>query len=249
MSSALICEVCFKPSLLCICEQVRPVATRARVLILQHPQEPDKEIGSARAAHLTLEGSVLKVGLSWRSLQHALGDEEVDPKRFAVLSLAGAQSYAATLEALPDEERVGDRLVLVDRKGMPLANRAQILPGLQGLVALDGTWSQAKTLWWRNAWLLKLRRAVVIPAKPSLYGRLRREPRRECVSTLEAIAAALVGLGEPQEVSDSLLELFTRQLDLLREVGWKPPSKRRAGRRPRRGGAGKKRHPKRRPEG
>ena len=37
-----------------------------------------------------------------------------------------------------------------------------------------------------------------------MYGRLRREPRREWVSTLEAVADVLPALGEPEEARDSL---------------------------------------------
>ena len=62
---------------------------------------------------------------------------------------------------------------------------------LKGLVALDGNWAQAKALWWRNAWLTRLRRLVVVPDGPSLYGNLRREARPDAVSTLEAVALAL----------------------------------------------------------
>ena len=58
-------------------------------------------------------------------------------------------------------------------------------------MALDGNWAQAKALWWRNAWLTRLRRFVVVPDGPSLYGDLRREARPDAVSTLEAVALAL----------------------------------------------------------
>jgi len=53
-------------------------------------------------------------------------------------------------------------------------------------VLLDGTWSQAKALWWRNAWMLKCQRVILGPSRPSRYGQLRREPRRDGLSTIEA---------------------------------------------------------------
>ena len=43
---------------------------------------------------------------------------------------------------------------------------------------LDGTWSQAKALWWRNAWMLKCQRVILGPKRPSRYGKLRKEPRQ-----------------------------------------------------------------------
>jgi DTW domain-containing protein YfiP len=83
---------------------------------------------------------------------------------------------------------------------------------LEGIVALDGTWAQAKTLWWRNAWLLKLKRLVLHPSRPSMYGKLRKEPRRECLSTIESVAEALDGLGEDPSVGEALRGHFAELL-------------------------------------
>jgi DTW domain-containing protein YfiP len=83
---------------------------------------------------------------------------------------------------------------------------------LEGIVVLDGTWAQAKTMWWRNAWLLKLKRLTLNPSCPSLYGRLRMEPRRECLSTIESIAEALDALGEDVTVGDILRSHFAELL-------------------------------------
>jgi len=86
-------------------------------------------------------------------------------------------------------------------------------PGeLEGIVVLDGTWAQAKTMWWRNAWLLKLKRLKLTPRRPSLYGRLRKEPRRECLSTIESIAEALEALGEDPGTCQALRDHFARLL-------------------------------------
>jgi DTW domain-containing protein len=88
------------------------------------------------------------------------------------------------------------------------------VPGdqLEGIVVLDGTWAQAKTMWWRNPWLLKLKRLVLNPSHRSLYGRLRKEPRRECLSTIESVAEALKTLGEDASVSDALRNHFAELL-------------------------------------
>ncbi len=198
------CSNCLKESTLCVCSEIRPISTQLHVLILQHPQEPDKDLGSARLAHLALPNSTLKIGLSWRNLAHALG-READPKRWAVLYL-GSGIRGQTRR----------NVVLVDKGGKPLEDQDSIQNNLQGIVVLDGTWSQAKTLWWRNAWLLKLRRAILIPREPSLYRELRREPRRECVSTLESIGLSLAGLGEKQPVAEELKRLFGQLLDRQR---------------------------------
>ena len=147
--------------------------------------------------------------MSWASLDHALGVRNTNKERWAVLS-------AAKLHVeLPDAARV-QRVVVVDRGGhvRPLEQH-----GLDGVLVLDGTWSQAKTLWWRNAWLLKLPRIVMTPREASMYGRLRKEPRRDYVSTLEAIADVLPALGEPDAVRDNLRRLLRTLLQRARDAG------------------------------
>jgi DTW domain-containing protein YfiP len=93
---------------------------------------------------------------------------------------------------------------------------------LRGIVLLDGTWSQAKTLWWRNPWLLKLHRIVLDPPRPARLGRLRREPRREALSTIEAAALALRHLEAGPEAADAL----GAALDpMLESAGRRAPSR------------------------
>lgn len=171
---------CEKPLPLCIgCETRirRPVGRE--VLILQHPQEPDKELGTAAITSKLLSPATLRVGLSWPNLAAALGRPAAAPRpvasRWLVLYLGSGPKGP-----VPDAP-----LVVCDKNGLPLPDQRAALAEVDGIVALDGTWSQAKALWWRNAWLLKLRRGLLRPATPSRYGKLRREPRRECLSTLE----------------------------------------------------------------
>lgn len=184
--------------------------TRHHVLILQHPQEPDRALGTARLAHAALPESSLKIGLSWPNLTRALG-REAQAAAWAVLYLGSGPKGVPPEH--PRSLSQGSELSWVTKRGVPLQNAAHMMSGLEGLVVLDGTWSQVKTLWWRNAWLLKLRRAVLVPKHASLYGRLRREPRRECLSTIESIAVALRALGESETVKTGLIALFSDFLD------------------------------------
>lgn len=212
LAPCLPCPQCLKTTDLCVCSFVEKLATRAHVLILQHPQEPDKDLGSARLAHLSLPNSTLKTGLSWPNLKAALG-REAQNQRWAVLHL-GSGIKAGTTRA--DSQKASSPFQLVSRNGELLEDQREILKQLQGIVVLDGTWSQAKTLWWRNAWLLKLRRAILLPSQKSLYGELRKEPRRECLSTIESVALGLSALGEPAEVSGGLEKIFGKLLDQAR---------------------------------
>jgi len=207
------CARCSKSPDLCVCASLQELSTRIHVLILQHPQEPDKDLGSARLAHLALPNSTLKTGLSWANLKKALGRDDVQQTRWAVLYLgSGIKGKPHSPEAAAMAAQA--RLQFVNKVGGSVDAPAE---PIEGIVVLDGTWSQAKTLWWRNAWLLKLRRVVLTPQYRSLYRELRKEPRRECLSTIESIAECATALGETPEVEIGLKKIFSDLLDRQRE--------------------------------
>ena len=202
------CPRCLKPPALCVCAEISPIRNRTAVLILQHPQEQDRTLGTARLATLQLENAVLKVGLSWPSLGAALG-RPADPKRWAVVYLGSAE---------PAELAPGREVLVLDRKGKPVPDQEAALAGIEGIVLLDGTWSQAKTLWWRNPWVLKAKRNVLNPSRPSRYGLIRREPRRDSLSTLEAAGLALARIERKPEIETELVASFEQMLARARSV-------------------------------
>jgi DTW domain-containing protein len=185
------------------------VANRLFVLILQHPHEQREALATAAATVVTLRRAKLAIGLSWPNLARSLG-RPADPRRWAVLYLGSARPMA---------QADSPELLVLDRAGEPLAEPAPILRGLDGIVLLDGSWSQAKTLWWRNPWLLKLHRLVLNPPHPARLGRLRREPRREALSTLEAAALALRHLEAEPDAADALLAALDRLIAAARRPG------------------------------
>jgi DTW domain-containing protein YfiP len=204
---ASTCDTCHRPSVACVCDRIVPYPTQRRVLILQHPQEQDAILGSAQILVASLPQAKLVVGLSWRNFAHALGEEGVDPRRWAVL--------------FPARESEGGQVKT--RGGAVLEPSA-----LEGIVVLDGTWSKAKTLWWRNPWLTKLSRLTLKPSKPSIYGSLRAEPRREYVSTLESVAGALTLCGESPEIEAGLCRVFRTMVQRVRDAHIIPPAARRS---------------------
>lgn len=162
-------------------------------------------MGSAQILVASLPKAKLVIGLSWRNLGHALGEEDVDARKWAVL--------------FPDREAEGNQLT--SRRGTPLDPK-----NLEGIIVLDGTWSRAKSLWWRNPWLNKLNRMSLTPKNPSIYGRLRAEPRREYVSTLESVAAALTTCGESPEIEAGLSRVFRTLMQRVRDANLAPEERR-----------------------
>lgn len=165
------CPRCRRPVVACYCAHVTSIPTRTRVLVLQHPRERDKAIGTARIAALCLPNAELVVGVD-------LGDDPrvraalSDPTRQAVLLYPGAEGSAP-----------------------PVAPAGPVT-----LVVVDGTWHHARTLLRENPWLRALPRYALSPPRPSEY-RIRREPRADYVSTIEALAYTLGALeGEPERL-------------------------------------------------
>ena len=194
---------------------VRPIDNRPFVLILQHPREKKEPLATARLAAATLRHAALVVGLSWANLAGALG-RPVNIKRWAVVYLGSAQPAVFGLE---------QEIIALDDRGAPAADQQSAMRYLEGVVLLDGSWSEAKTLWWRNPWLLKLRRLVLNPRRSSRFGRIRREPRREALSTLEAAALLLKSLDGP-EAEAALLDALDRLIIKARPVPRRRPQRR-----------------------
>lgn len=194
------CRTCGRPRAVCVCDRVARHPGTRRVLVLQHPQEKDEVLGSAQILAASLPNARVVVGLSWRNLAHALSEDGVQRRRWAVL--------------FPDKKAPGTRVATQD--GKPIDPES-----LEGLVALDGTWSQAKSLWWRNPWLLRLPRISLELREPSIYGKLRAEPSRHHVSTLESVAAALTACGESPEIEKDLRRVFRTLVQRCRDAGLK----------------------------
>ena len=181
---------------------VEPIDNRLFTLILQHPREKKEALATAATTRALLRRAELVVGLSWPNLARALG-RSVDPNRWAVLYLGSARPAS-----FGDQREV----IALDRRAEPAPGQDAILRGLDGVVVLDGTWKEAKTLWWRNPWLLKLHRLVLNPPRKSRYGRVRREPRREALSTIEAVGLLMKHLDGGPETEARLLGALDRLL-------------------------------------
>jgi len=175
-----------------VCTAIAPLATKTRVLILQHPRERDVGIGTARIARLSLASALLRC--------------DVDFSRDLVVRevLAAGNAY-----------------VLFPGPGAVDVETAR-LPSPITLVVLDGTWWQAQKLLKANPALAALPRLRMTPARPSLYGQIRREPAEHCVATLEAVAHVLGHLEGDRERFAALLrplsEMVNRQLHFATEV-------------------------------
>ncbi len=183
-------------------EAFAPIENQLFVLILQHPRERKEALGTASLARALLSRAAVETGLSWPNLSRALG-RPTEGKRWAVLYLGSAR---------PHRWKSDKEVFLLDRRGEPVGDEGSpnLRRELEGIVVLDGSWQEVKALWWRNPGLLKLRRLALNPPSRARYGRLRRESRREALSTLEAVALALKHLDPGVCAEERLLSALER---------------------------------------
>jgi DTW domain-containing protein YfiP len=178
-----VCYRCWKPQVTCVCARVPRVDNRTSVLVLQHPRERLHPIGTARFAQLGLCNA--RVEVAWNAGQREERAPAWLPEGTALLY---PTPEARDLRALPPLERP------------------------RHLLVLDGTWHTARTLYRDKAWLARLPHVRFTPLAPSNY-RLRREPTRDHVSTIEAIVEALRVLEPETRGLDQLLAAFDAMID------------------------------------
>lgn len=157
-----VCSGCGRPERVCLCAHVTRVASRTKVVVLQHPREADVPIGTVRLLELGLDGLERHVGVTF---------DEAHPARRAI-----AEAAEPPILLFPG---TGARDLAREPPSSPVT-----------LVVIDGTWWQAQKLLKSNPFLAALPRYSLTPDAPSRY-RIRREPAAHCVSTIEAIVQAL----------------------------------------------------------
>ena len=171
-----------------------PIPTRTRVVVLQHPRERDKAVGTARIAALCLPHSEIFVGVDF----------------------AG---HAGVSRLLEDAERPAVLLY----PGPEARDLAHDPPtGAVTLLMIDGTWHQARSLLRRNPALARLPRYAFSPERPSEY-KIRREPRPDYVSTIEALAVALGALEGDRARFEALLAPFRAMVSMQVDFASRSP--------------------------
>jgi len=187
--AAEACAKCGRPTSACLCGQIEPVKHRLAVVILEHPQETHKWMNSAALAQHLFADCTVRVGLSWRNLEAATG-RPWKPSEWAVLVLKG-------------EGGGSERPVTVRTREKRLVENAG---EIRGIIALDGNWQQAKTLWWRNPWLNK---CLTMELNPALASQ-RAQVKKAGLSTIEAVGFCLAHLENTPQIMDTTAEHYRR---------------------------------------
>ena len=182
-SHRAMCYRCHKPQQHCLCELISSIDNATNVLILQHPNERFHPLGTARLAKLALKNSHLEV--AWNGF---CDQENIEGLLRPGAGILYPSDDASDLESLDPAE----------------------LP--KQLVVLDGTWHTAKQIYRDNPVLQRLPKFSLQPIRPSLY-RIRKAPKPDQRSTIEAIWQARKHLEPNNKELDKLLVPFEHMID------------------------------------
>ena len=161
------CYRCRRPRSGCYCALISPFESEPRFIILTQPREAKHRLGTGRMAHLCLANSSLFEGVDF-SEDKRVNREIHDPASCPVLLYLSPSSINLTRQRWRE--------------------RKTLFPGNRKLVVfvLDGTWKSVRKMIRSSRNLARLPKICFDPPAPSAY-RIRREPRPECYSTIEAI--------------------------------------------------------------
>lgn len=170
------CLSCFRVTRLCWCSRLKPFAIEPTVVLLVHPREFMKTIGTARIVKRSIENAIL-----WRGNGSQIdGDPELlkllhDPTRFSVILFPGQDSV--NLSEIKSEEL---------RLRIPPSKKLTVF-------ILDGTWTTAKQLLRGSKILQTLPKVSFNVHTLSQYG-FRKQPEDYCLSTVEAVCELIENL-------------------------------------------------------
>lgn len=199
------CYRCFKPQAYCVCASIRKVNNRTEIIVIQHPRERFHAIGTARFVELGLQRT--KRLVSWFDPERPLA---CSPE---ALGLGPISAEESAQEVSPSSSLKNERVgLLYPREGAKLLGALSPEERPERLIVLDGTWHHAHTIYRANPWFQEIPHYVLKPEEPSRY-RIRKEPKAEYVSTLEAIVQALQVLEPGLEGLDELLKAFDQMID------------------------------------
>ncbi|WP_405632033.1 tRNA-uridine aminocarboxypropyltransferase [Pseudoalteromonas sp. Ld20] len=191
--SRLLCTHCKFSLTTCLCEDISQLKNSIKVIILQHPSEIKVTKNTARLLSLSLTQCEIKVG-------------ESESDFTSILDLP----IQTTALLYPDKTA----LLLDDST----TNISQFSKTLTHLIVLDGTWKKAYKIMQMTPSLNAFQKVSFKEIPKNRY-RIRKAPRLDSLSTLEAVAhsLALIESIDPQPLYTMLESLNKKQTQFMPE--------------------------------
>jgi len=225
-----LCEVCKRPPRVCICSALpekTPLDIKTRIIILQHPREfRRKTIGTVPLVKLLLSkgnasgGVVDNTGggcdvITCPYAGRDMGEYfSTHPRVVSALESGHARLLFPALHPCdPLDSLIKSEVTNLDDEGSASEWEGK---AAGTLIVIDGSWSQAKTIFKQAKLLHSVPRVQFGQGGLGEYGQLRSEPRGNYMSTLESVAHSLrilEGADAGPRVCDALIAV---QRELVR---------------------------------
>lgn len=205
----VLCQQCMQPSFSCYCSLVQKFDPKVKFVILIHPIERRRRIATGRMAHLCLENSELITGQDY-TYDQQVNKILTDSRYQAFVLYPGRNSVNLT------EVSTTEKTKIFSPKKIPV------------VFVIDGTWNTARKTMRLSRNLNQLPRVCFTPPYQSQF-RLRKQPRKECVSTIEAIHH-FIELLNTEGSHKNLLYVFDKMVEKQIEFMGEVRDKRRRGR-------------------
>ncbi len=184
------CSRCYQRQEICICPVVPTVKTRVEFLILRHIKEVSRASNTGRLVALAMPNSrIVPCGGGTRVGASCITNELLRSGTYLLWPDGPAAAQDITEMAPPDR-----------------------------VVVLDATWRQARSLYHRTPVLRAIPR-LVLPVPARSRDRLREQHRRDGMSTIEAVAAAVRRL-EGDESAEPLEKLYDEVVRRTTALRW-----------------------------
>ncbi|MDW6003529.1 tRNA-uridine aminocarboxypropyltransferase [Vibrio mangrovi] len=189
------CIQCQKAHKACLCSTIVPLSSAVELIILQHPTEVRKPAGTARILTLSLKNAQCLVGENFTD-HDELNALLREPDVCHYVLYPGDDSECVGVIEPPQTEQQRRRVIL-----------------------LDGTWKKAYKMWQLSTNLHSLPRLHLPESLQGDY-RIRKAPRDNCLSTVEA-GYHLLSAWQPHLDFSPLLHSFEQMIQF--QLAQMPP--------------------------
>ncbi|WP_165311837.1 tRNA-uridine aminocarboxypropyltransferase [Vibrio ziniensis] len=179
------CSQCGKAHKACICDNIVALNSLIELIILQHPTEEHRPMGTARILSLSLANSRLFVGEDFREHEE-LNQLLTEPDVQHFVLYPNDVSRSAREISLSEGQKI--RIIL-----------------------LDGTWKKAYKMWQVNTQLHHLP-SLHLPEDLTGNYRIRKAPSENALSTVEA-GFHVLNIMQPDNDFSPLLDAFEAMID------------------------------------
>ncbi|MGI0115875.1 tRNA-uridine aminocarboxypropyltransferase [Zooshikella sp. RANM57] len=183
-----VCSRCHRPVQVCLCKYIACSRAPMNLVVLQHPSEQKKAIGTAKILDLCINNCTRMIGECFSN-----------HKPFEQMLKQPCVILFPNDRAITVHEFQHDYLQGTDIQSW-------------NLIVIDGTWKKAKKIWYLNPQLHTLPSIVLSQCEPSAY-RIRKIPNSTYLSTVEAAVMALRELVNDQTILESPLAAFKAMID------------------------------------